>query len=228
MNSPHFFLRCESSQLAADGPAGGRWRFVLEPVEGGERFEAADDEPLAQGERLELLAAVRGLESLDQPSRVTLSTASRFVYHGVVQGLNAWRASGFQWECYGELVPIKHCDLWRRMAHALSIHQVECRLRGRLTPRRELTEQNADDHDQTPPDSPITGATRSRRRWRIDAPHTTTSSPNPKPRRRRRATPAAATAREGAANPLASAWTAVSRLWQSCWPEPVGRAVSPS
>ena len=45
-------------------------------------LEAADDEAEATPERLELLAVVRGLEALDQPSRVTLVTGSRFLCWG--------------------------------------------------------------------------------------------------------------------------------------------------
>ena len=35
-----------------------------------------------RGERLELMTLVRGLEALDQPSRVTLMTASGYVARG--------------------------------------------------------------------------------------------------------------------------------------------------
>jgi ribonuclease HI len=71
--APHFLLYAEAAQ-AADSTVSdaGRWRFVLRLPGGETALEAADEEPEAGPERLELLAVVRGLEALDAPSQVTL------------------------------------------------------------------------------------------------------------------------------------------------------------
>ena len=99
----------------------------MQPVDGGEQFEAADAEPAAQGERLELLAVVRGLEALEQPSRVTLVTPSKYVHRGLTYGLAEWRTQDWQWEHFGEMVPVKNRDLWQRIDRALRFHDLECR-----------------------------------------------------------------------------------------------------
>jgi len=78
-------------------------------------------------ERCELLAVVRGLEALDEPSRVSLITPSRYVSHGLRYGLDEWRESGWLWESFGQMTPIKHEDLWRRVDHALEFHRVQCK-----------------------------------------------------------------------------------------------------
>lgn len=111
------------------GRCGGRWHFVLESVDGSFVIEADEHEPdpSARGERLELLSVVRGLEALDQPSQVTLVTASRYVRRGLRFGLGEWRRNGWCWEHFGRLVPIKNQDLWRRVDRALRYHEVECR-----------------------------------------------------------------------------------------------------
>jgi len=70
---------------------------------------------------------VRGLEALDQPSRVSLMTPSRYVAHGLRYGLAGWRESGWLWESFGQMTPIKHEDLWRRVDQALEFHRVHCR-----------------------------------------------------------------------------------------------------
>ena len=100
-----------------------------EPVtgDGSDQLEAADDEPGLSCERLELLAVVRGLEALPQPARVTLVTPSKYVNRGLSCGLPEWRSNGWQWEHFGEMVPVKNRDLWQRVARALDYHQVECR-----------------------------------------------------------------------------------------------------
>jgi hypothetical protein len=41
--------------------------------------------------------------------------------------LETWRNSGWQWERFGKLAPIKNRDLWQRVDRALKFHAVECR-----------------------------------------------------------------------------------------------------
>lgn len=118
----HYLLFSEAS-LAPNGPS---WRFVLQDVESGRRFTVSDQEPIACGERLELLAVVRGLEAIDGPARVTLVTRSRYVSRGIRFGITEWRAGEWQWERFGRIVPVKDCDLWQRVDRALLFHQVDC------------------------------------------------------------------------------------------------------
>lgn len=126
--APHFFLFSEANEPAAQpGERPGEWRFVLESLDGSSKVEAADAEPETSGERLELLAIIRGLEALDQPSRVTLVTSSRYVSRGMRFGLEQWRESDWEWERYGQMTPVKNRDLWKRIDQAMRIHQVECR-----------------------------------------------------------------------------------------------------
>jgi ribonuclease HI len=120
---PHFWLLSEPDrQRPRDG-----WRFILRCSDGSRALEACDSEPGIRGERLELLAVVRGLEALDQPSRVTLITPSHYVKQGLAYGLPEWRENGWSWERFGQMAPVKHRDLWQRLDRALRYHQVDCR-----------------------------------------------------------------------------------------------------
>ena len=74
----------------------------------------------------DLLTVVRALESLDQPSRVTLLGCTRYVAQGIQFGLADWRENQWRWECFGEMVSVRDADLWQRMDHVLQFHQVEC------------------------------------------------------------------------------------------------------
>lgn len=105
----------------------GIWRFVLKSVDGGVPFEAFDHEDGWHVDRLNLLSVVRGLESLEQPSSVTLYSPSRYITRGFDSSLTIWKNSGWMWERFGEEVPIKNRDLWMRVEHALMFHEVECR-----------------------------------------------------------------------------------------------------
>jgi len=145
--SPHFVLMSGSTQTSrevANRSTAGRWRFVLKSVDTGQEFVVEDREPGVRGERLELLAVVRGLEALGQPSRVTLLTGSRYVSRGLTEGLENWRENRWRWERFGKWVPVRDRDLWRRVDRALKFHTVECRRwrmdrahagLGRATPR---------------------------------------------------------------------------------------------
>jgi len=121
--APHYLLFSEASSRGDSG----RWHFLLRSVDGSDQFEASDIEPGVRGERLTLLTVVRALENLDQPSQVTLVGCSPFIRRGMQYGLPQWRNNGWRWECFGEMVPVKNGDLWRRMDRALRIHRVECR-----------------------------------------------------------------------------------------------------
>jgi len=138
-HKPNYLLLCESKPVVFDDPAAldesakaaaprhGAWKFTLEPLEGGERLEAGDVER-AGANRLALLAVVRGLESLDQPSSVRLLTQSDYVGRGLRRHLSDWRDNGFRWEHYENLAPVKNHDLWRRIDQALKFHEVQCRV----------------------------------------------------------------------------------------------------
>jgi ribonuclease HI len=122
----------------------GDWRFVLQTADGESRIEVEDVEPAVQGERLELLAVVRGLEAIDGPARVTLRTPSSYVSRGIHYGLEDWRLSDWQWENHGAMVPVKDGDLWRRLDRAMQVHQVECKLQRRLDGKSEVGSRKAE------------------------------------------------------------------------------------
>jgi ribonuclease HI len=123
IRAPHFLLMSETTTDADQN----QWRFVLASSDGDQKLVASDTEPATQGERLELLSVVRGLEALEQPSEVTLLTDSRYVSQGIAHGLSEWRSNDWCWERFGELTPVKNLDLWQRVDQALKFHRVDCR-----------------------------------------------------------------------------------------------------
>ncbi len=120
--TPHYVLLANTSWPGQSG----QWRFVLRPLDGSDPVEVSDVEPDIWGERLDLLTVVRGLESLDQPSRVTLVGCSRYVEQGILYGLSEWREHQWRWEYFGQMVPIRDADLWQRMDRAMQFHRVDC------------------------------------------------------------------------------------------------------
>ncbi len=128
---PRYLLFSQSRRgdpRAAEELEGGWWHFLLESLDGEQRLEAGDFEAGLGGERLELLAVVRGLEALEQPSQVTLVTPSRYVQRGLRYGLPPWRENQWRWERFGELTPVKNADLWQRVDRAMEFHRLDCRV----------------------------------------------------------------------------------------------------
>lgn len=125
--APHFLLFSNAKNDRPPHEPAGQWRFVLEAVDGSSTLEASDDEAEISRDRLELLAIVRGLEALDQPSTVTVVTTSRYVSRGLRFGLPTWKENGWQGESFGQFVTVKNADLWQRIDHAMQFHRVTCR-----------------------------------------------------------------------------------------------------
>ncbi|PHQ33358.1 ribonuclease H family protein [Rhodopirellula bahusiensis] len=114
----------------------GRWQFVIETSDGQPVMEA-DDQEFGDLNRLSLLAAVRGLEAIDGPSGITLLSHNRYLIRSLTDSLPRWRRSDFVWDHFGRRVEVQHADLWRRVDHALGIHEVQaCLVTSRLVSRK--------------------------------------------------------------------------------------------
>lgn len=71
--------------------------------------------------RMELMAAIRGLEALTRPSRVNVTTDSRYLKQGICEWLPRWKARGWRTT---ERTAVKNADLWRRLEAAAARHDV--------------------------------------------------------------------------------------------------------
>ncbi|MBV9859059.1 MAG: ribonuclease HI, partial [Alphaproteobacteria bacterium] len=71
-------------------PGPGGWAAILR-FRGAEK-ELAGGEPLTTNNRMELMAAIRGLEALTRPCRARLHTDSQYVRDGITRWLPGWKA----------------------------------------------------------------------------------------------------------------------------------------
>ncbi len=166
--APHFLLFSETSGSTSNA-ATGRWRFVLQSLDGQCHFEADDEENETCADRLELLALIRGLESLDQPSQVTVVTRRQGISSGLRFGLDTWRENDWLWERYGQMTAVKNQDLWKRVDVARQIHRISCRT-WKYTANDDLQQANSTVETS---DSPA-------KQFRVDRPHSDVrQSPQP-------------------------------------------------
>lgn len=106
---------------------------------------------LTTNNRMELLAAIVGLENLIRPCEVTLYSDSQYLVKAFTEGwLDNWIKKGWK---RGKNDPVKNIDLWKRLLTAMEPHQVEfCWVKGHNGhPQNERCDQlatTAADSDQ--------------------------------------------------------------------------------
>jgi len=63
---------------------------------GDKEKELAGGEPLTTNNRMELMAAIKGLEALKKPCRVKLHTDSIYVRDGITRWVHNWQRNGWR------------------------------------------------------------------------------------------------------------------------------------
>ena len=101
-------------------PGPGGWGVLLRYK--GTTKELFGGESETTNNRMELMAAIKGLEVLNRPCKVKLNTDSKYVLQGITEWMANWKKRG--WKTANKQ-PVKNEDLWRRLDSALQRHEVE-------------------------------------------------------------------------------------------------------
>lgn len=102
-------------------PGPGGWGAILKWQ--GKQKELSGAEDATTNNRMELMAAIRGLEALKRGvGRVRLHTDSTYVKDGITKWIHGWKKNG--WKTAAKK-PVKNQDLWQRLDAALAGHDVE-------------------------------------------------------------------------------------------------------
>lgn len=101
-------------------PGPGGWGAILNYK--GVVKELYGGEMETTNNRMELTAAIQGLEALQKQCNVVLNTDSKYVLQGITEWLPNWKKRG--WKTAGNK-PVKNEDLWRRLDAARSPHAIE-------------------------------------------------------------------------------------------------------
>lgn len=72
--------------------------------------------------RMELTAAIKGLNALTKPSKVHLTTDSLYLKKGISEWLPNWKAHN--WRTSGKR-PVKNTDLWQELDCLARQHRIE-------------------------------------------------------------------------------------------------------
>jgi ribonuclease HI len=101
-------------------PGPGGWGALLRISE--TEKELSGGEALTTNNRMELTAAIRGLQALKRPCRVLLTTDSRYVMDGLTKWIHGWLKNGWK---TADRKPVKNADLWQELLAAAAPHRVE-------------------------------------------------------------------------------------------------------
>jgi ribonuclease HI len=99
-------------------PGPGGWGAILRY--GRHEREIYGGEPATTNNRMEIMAAIQGLESLTRPATVHVYTDSVYLRRGVTEWLPRWKRNGWQTT---DKKPVKNADLWLRLDSAAQNHQ---------------------------------------------------------------------------------------------------------
>lgn len=102
-------------------PGPGGYGVVL--VHDSGRREISAGFRLTTNNRMEILAAIAGLEALKEPCRVRLYSDSQYLVNAIEKGWAArWRANGWM---RNRREPAVNPDLWERLLELCRMHQVQ-------------------------------------------------------------------------------------------------------
>jgi ribonuclease HI len=111
-------------QLITDGaclgnPGPGGWASILRY--GSHKKEMWGSEKQTTNNRMELTAAVRGLETLKEQCEVEVVTDSQYVKNGITSWIHNWKRNGWR---TSTKAPVVNKDLWEKLDAQAARHQV--------------------------------------------------------------------------------------------------------
>lgn len=117
MTLKHVQIFTDGSCLGNPGPGGYgailKYKTTIKEISGGFTHTTNN--------RMELLAAIVALNSLNTRCRVDLTTDSQYVKNGINQWIHNWRKNGWR---TADKKPVKNADLWQQLDQAVARHDI--------------------------------------------------------------------------------------------------------
>lgn len=101
-------------------PGPGGWGVLLRYK--GKEKTLYGGEAHTTNNRMELTAAIKGLEALTRPCIVDLYTDSQYLRQGMIDWLSNWKKNGWR---NSKKEPVKNADLWIVLDALASYHQIK-------------------------------------------------------------------------------------------------------
>ena len=108
----------DGSCLGNPGPGG--WAYVIRF--GDHKREAWGCEIQTTNNRMELMAAIRGLRALKEPCEVALTLDSEYVKNGITKWIAGWKKNGWKTAAKKDVL---NKDLWQQLEAEVNRHKMQ-------------------------------------------------------------------------------------------------------
>jgi ribonuclease HI len=113
-------IRITTDGACKGNPGPGGWAAILqwngtEKTLMGAEFQTTNN-------RMEMTAALKGLEALKRPADVTLVTDSKYLLEGMTKWIHGWKRNGWR---NAAKHPVKNADLWAALDAAVRPHSID-------------------------------------------------------------------------------------------------------
>jgi ribonuclease HI len=112
-------IRIYTDGACRGNPGPGGWGALLRYQEHEKKIYGAESD--TTNNRMELMAAIKALESLRETCRVELYTDSQYVQQGISVWMTNWKLKGWR---RADNKPVKNADLWQALDIEQAKHQV--------------------------------------------------------------------------------------------------------
>ena len=100
-------------------PGPGGWGALLRM--GKHEKEISGGEPDTTNNRMEMIAVIKGLNTLIEPCEVDLYSDSKYVIDGITKWVDGWKKRGWK---NASKKPVRNADLWHELIEAVYPHHV--------------------------------------------------------------------------------------------------------
>ena len=115
----------EAIHIYTDGacsgnPGPGGWGVVL--IYGDHTKELSGGELVTTNNRMELMAAIKGIEAVNKKLPIHVHTDSMYLKDGITVWLHKWQAGGWK---TAQKKPVKNQDLWQQLVALTQNHDIK-------------------------------------------------------------------------------------------------------
>ena len=136
----------DGSSRGNPGPGGYGTLLIYQ----GHKKELSSGFAKTTNNRMEIMAAIAGIESLKEPCKVTVYSDSKYVIDAMDKGwIHGWKKKGWS---RGPKKPLQNADLWQRMDSVVKSHDISWKwVKGHAgIPENERCDQLANEAAELP------------------------------------------------------------------------------
>lgn len=100
-------------------PGKGGWGVLLRYGDREKTLYGGEHE--TTNNRMELTAVIRGLQALKRPSRVTITSDSKYVLSGITEWMAGWKKRNWK---TADRKPVMNIELWQQLDELVGRHEI--------------------------------------------------------------------------------------------------------